>query len=293
MTRYFEYLRPKTVSEAVELKALHGDSAKFWAGGTDMMLQWKGGVVSPDYCIDLSYLTELRYVQQDGNSLRIGALATLDDIDRNSGLGALSATLGATARLMCTQQSRTIATLGGNLCNGSPSADMYPTLVVMGAVVKILGPNGERTMPLDEFHTGVRKTALADDEILVEIVVPEIDAKSAGHYNRVARTVVDIALVSSAAFIKLGDNGVVERAGIALGGVAPTVLRVVEAENMLLGKTLASIDEALIADISQQAMSSAVAITDIRASKEYRTEMTSVLTKRAIRHCIEELGGTE
>ncbi len=291
MTRSFEYLRPTTVEEAVEMKATHGASAKYWAGGTDMMLLWNRRQTDFDYCIDLTYTPALRYVDLDGETLRIGAMATLDDIDLNSNLHPLASALGETARMMCTKQTRTIATVGGNLCHASPSADLTPPLVAMGAVAKMYGPGGERSVPLEEFHLGVNVTALTDSEILTEIFVPDIDGKIAASYTRVARTVVDIALVSSAVCLRLDGDGKISRAGVALGAVAPSVLRVTDAEDMLVGQTLARAANGLADEAGKFASSAARAISDIRASKQYRSDMTAVLTRRAIRRCVDILEG--
>jgi carbon-monoxide dehydrogenase medium subunit len=193
---------------------------------------------------------------------------------------------------MCTKQTRTIATVGGNMCHASPSADLTPPFVAMGALAKMLGPNGERDVPLEDFHLGVNQTALAEDEILTEITIPDVSDKVAASYNRVARTVVDIALVSSAVCLKLNGSGEIERAGVALGAVAPSVLRVPDAEEILVGSTLQKTANGLAVDAGEKASRAAMAITDIRASKEYRTDMIAVLTERAVRRCAEILGGT-
>ena len=291
MANNFEYLRPTTMGEAVDMKSSHGARAQFWAGGTDMMLQWKAGITDFDYCIDLTYVPDLDQIALDGDQLRIVAMATLDDLDLQSGLHPLTEALGETARMMCTKQTRTLATIGGNLCNASPSADLSPPLAAMGAQARILGPDGERTIPLTEFFTGVRKTALADGEMLTEIVVPDVGGDVAASYNRVARTVVDIALVSSAAFIKLDSSGKITKAGVALGAVAPTVVRVNKAEDLLIGCSLKEAANGVANKAGEHAIATANAITDIRASKEYRTDMTSVLTQRAIGRCVAILEG--
>ncbi|MDE0417576.1 MAG: FAD binding domain-containing protein [bacterium] len=292
VNRSFEYLRPETVGEAVEMKAAHGARARFWAGGTDLMLLWNRREVAFDYCIDLTYVPALRYIESSGDALRIGAMASLDDLDLKSDLSPLAATLGYTARLMCTKQTRTIATVGGNMCHASPSADLTPPLVAMGARCRLLGPDGERDLPLEDFHLGVNETALADSEMLTEIYVPGADGKVAAHYDRVARTVVDIALVSSAVFLKVDAGNRIERAGVALGAVAPSVIRVTGAEETLLGRDLSSVNNGVTTSAGEEAASAARAISDIRASKEYREDMVATLTARAIRQCISSLEGS-
>ena len=291
MTRSFGYLRPETIDEAVAQKAAHGSRARFWAGGTDLTLLWDRREVSLEHCIDLTFVPELRFYEVSGGDLRIGAMATLDDLDLGSDLNALAGTLGDTARLMCTKQTRTIATVGGNMCHASPSADLTPPLVAMGAVVKLRGPAGERSVPLEDFHVGVNETVLGDDEILTEIVVPDCETRTAASYRRVARTVVDIALVSSAASLRVDGNGCVEQARIALGAVAPHVLRVPDAEAILVGGTLDDAAGDLAERAGEHASRTARAITDIRASSAYRTDMTATLTRRAVRSCVDMLEG--
>ena len=290
--RSFEYLRPETVEQAIEMKAAHGARARYWAGGTDMMLLWNRREVAFDYCIDLTYVPALKYIECANGTLRIGAMASLDDLDLKSDLGPLAGTLGHTARLMCTKQTRTIATVGGNMCHASPSADLTPPLVAMGARCRLQGPDGERTMPLEDFHLGVNETALTDAEILTEIHVPDADGKVAARYDRVARTVVDIALVSSAVFLKANDDNRIERAGVALGAVAPSVIRVNGAEEALVGCDVSEVNDGVTAAAGEEAASAARAISDIRASKEYRKDMVATLTARAIRQCVNSLEGS-
>ncbi len=291
MTRTFEYLRPASISEAIEMKAAHQERARVWAGGTDMMLHFKSKKLDIDYCIDLTHIADLRYITEDAGALKIGAMTTLDELDRASAMNAATEALGETTRMVCTKQTRTIATVGGNLCHASPSADLSPPLTALGAEAVIVGLNGERTMPLEEFHIGVNKTALGVDEILKEIRVPAVLGRMAASYNRVARTVVDIALVSSAVCLRLDDDGNIVRAGIALGAVAPSVLRVKDAEAILSGATLDQATNGLAKQAGDEAAKTARAISDIRASKEYRTDMTAVLTARGIQKCVAILKG--
>ena len=290
MTRHFEYLRPETVDAAIDMKVDYGPQARFWAGGTDMMLLWQRRAVDFDYCIDLTYVPSLRYIEMEGSTLRIGAMATLDDLDLKSNLNSALAALGETARLMNTKQTRTIATVGGNLCHASPSADLTPPLIAMGTQVKLQGPEGERVIPLDDFHIGVNETALADNEMVKEFIVPHVSEKLAASYNRIARTVVDIALVSSAVCLRIDDTRTIQDAGVVLGAVGPTAIRAPDAENVLIGVSLEELGNGTAQKAGAQASLAARAISDIRASQEFRTDMTSVLTERSIRRCAEILG---
>jgi carbon-monoxide dehydrogenase medium subunit len=255
------------------------------------MLLFKRKKLDLDYCIDLSHVGELRFIDETDGDLRIGSMATLDDLDRASGMNSATDALGETTRLMCTKQTRTIATMGGNMCHASPSADLSPPLTALGAKAVIQGPNGERTLPLEHFHKGVNKTDLGEGELLREIVVPKISDRLAASYNRVARTVVDIALVSSAVCLRLNDDGTIAKAGVALGAVAPNVIRVSGAEGVLVGASLEEAANGLAETAGSQSAEAASAITDIRASKEYRTDMTAVLTARGVKKCVENLKG--
>ena len=185
---------------------------------------------------------------------------------------------------------RNVATVGGNLCHASPSADLTPPLIAMGTQVKLQGPEGERVIPLGDFHVGVNETALADNEIVKEFIVPHVSEKLAAAYNRIARTVVDIALVSSAVCHRIDDTRTIQDVGVVLGAVGPTAIRAPDAENVLIGVSLEELATGTAQKAGEQASLAARAISDIRASQEFRTDMTSVLTERSIRRCAEILG---
>ena len=160
----------------------------------------------------------------------------------------------------------------------------------MGTQVKLQGPEGERVIPLGDFHVGVNETALADNEIVKEFIVPHVSEKLAASYNRIARTVVDIALVSSAVCLRIDDTRTIQDAGVVLGAVGPTAIRAPDAENVLIGVGLEELGNGTVQKAGAQASLAARAISDIRASQEFRTDMTSVLTERSIRRCAEILG---
>ena len=225
MRTLFEYLRPSTTSEAVAIKALHGDAALFWAGGTDITLHWKQERHRPSYCIDLAYLDGLDDITIEPTKIRIGAKTTLRTLDRSGYRHPLLATLERVAKLMCTPQTRSLATVGRNLCTASPAADLSPVLVAMGAEAVIEGESDTRRLPLVEFFEGVNRTALRNGELLREIVIPGVpEIRSAASYRRIDRTVVDIALVNAGVWIAADDAASIVAARIALGAVAPVIL---------------------------------------------------------------------
>ena len=288
MTKPFEYLRPSTSEEAIALKAKYKDRARYWAGGTDLMLQWRAGEVDIDYCIDLTFVPTLNYIENERDGVRIGAMTSLDALDNAASLNQLMEVIGYTARLMCTKQTRTISTVGGNMCNASPGADLSPLFVALDSEATIMGSDGSRTVLMENFFQGVNETILKDEELLVEIRVPVPDHPREACYKRVARTFVDIALIRSAVSIS-SDNGVVTDARISLGSVAPVPIRSRAAEQKLIGSILSEIDDDILEEIGQLAATDASPISDIRAGKEYRLDMCTVLTRRSLEESVRNL----
>ena len=272
------------------MKSRYGARARFWAGGTDMMLLWQQGKVRFDHCIDLTFLDDVKAIVLGEREIRIGAMATLDVLDRQANDSPMLQTLAEAARLMCTSQTRTIATIGGNLCHAAPSADLPSLLVAMGAQAQILGPEGERELPLEDFFRGVNETALEDDEMLTAVTVPIPSQRREASYRRVARTVVDIALVGSAVALT-ADGGDITEARVVLGAVAPVPVRSRAAEAMLQGTRLVAIEGEIVQEVGRLASADSKPITDIRASAAYRREMCDVLTRRAVEDCIGKLAG--
>ena len=288
MKQPFEYLRPNTSEEAVALKAKHKDRARYWAGGTDLMLQWRAGELDIDYCIDLTYLPTLSYVENEQGSVRIGSMASLDDLDYAADSNQLMEVIGHTARLMCTKQTRTISTVGGNMCNASPSADLSVLFVALDCESTIMGSGGSRTVLVENFFKGVNETILKDDELLIEIRLPVPEYPKEACYKRIARTFVDIALISSAVSIS-STNGVVTDARISLGSVAPVPIRSRTAEQKLIGLNLLEVDDDILEEAGQLAATDASPISDVRAGKVYRQDMCKVLTRRTVEESVQKL----
>ena len=292
MAKSFEYQRPTTIAEACELKTEHGSSARFLAGGTDLILNWQRGTVNFKHCIDLTFIPDLSYITQTATDLRIGALSTLGAIEAAGGKqNGLAGALGNVARQMCTPQIRTLATIGGNLCNASPAADIPVLLMVLDTQVLIAGASGDRTVPIADFFTKVNQTVLKDDEMVTEIRIPLPSPKAACAYERATRTVVDCNQTNAAVALSLDADGIVTDARISLGAVAPVPIRAKGAEQMLLGMVVANAKKDMIAQVSEQAAAEARPITDLRASAQYRKEISRVLVKRCIESSIVKLEG--
>ena len=278
--RRFELALPRSVDDCLKTLGERGGDAKVVAGGTDLLPQLKNGLLKPPCVIDLSGIAALRALQRaNGHGLRIGAAVTARTLERDRYVQSTYPALAESGALVGSVQVRNLATLGGNLCNAAPSADMAPPLLALDAEAVIVGPRGERRVPMDSFFVGVRRTVLAADELLLEIVVPALGPRSGGHYLRhTPRRELDIAVVGVAAQITLAGD-VCERARIALASVAPTPVRALAAEQALVGQ---SITPALIERVAGLAVEAAEPISDQRGSADFRRHLVRVLTRRTL-----------
>lgn len=278
--RRFDLLLPQSLDDCLKLLAQHGAQARPVAGGTDLLPQMKTGVTRPRVVVDLSGIERLRQIQADnGQGLRIGAAATAREIEQSAAVRGAYRSIAESGALVGSIQVRNLATVGGNLCNAAPSADMAPPLVALEAQAVIAGPRGERRVPMVDFFTGVRKTVLAPDEVLVEIAVPAPGPGSGGQYLRhTPRRELDIAVVGVASQLTLA-GGRCTRARIALASVAPTPVRATAAERALEGQ---AITPALIERAATLAVEAARPISDQRGSVEFRKHLVRVLTRRTL-----------
>jgi carbon-monoxide dehydrogenase medium subunit len=286
--RRFELVLPRSVDEALRVLSERGPEAKLLAGGTDLLPQMKNGLLKPACVVDLSGVERVRALQADARGLRVGAAVSARVLERDATTQATCTSLAESGALVGSVQVRNLATLGGNLCNAAPSADMAPPLLALEAEAVIAGPKGERRVPIADFFTGVRRTVLAADEILIELVVPAPGPRSGGQYLRhTPRRELDIAVVGVASQLTL-SNGVCSKARIALAAVAPVPLRARAAEQALEGKpvTAEAIERA-----AELAVGAAEPISDQRGSADYRRHLVHVLTRRTLRAALERAGG--
>lgn len=289
MTQTFQYLQPESPREACELKAKYGQKAVFWAGGTDLLPGWRRGAVEFEYCIDLSYLDSLRYIRPDDQQISIGALTTIASLESYKGFKNEHSVLLKVANQFATPQIRNIATLGGNLCHAVPSADYAPPLIALDAEVRLLSTAGERTLPLNLFFTGVKQTALENDELLVEIKIPVLPSRSTCAYLRKARTSVDIPQINVAVRLTVDGQESISHARIALGAVAPIPFRSEDAEELLIGNRIFEIRDELLEQVGECAAAATRPISDVRTSAAYRKYVSKVLVKRALIEALETL----
>ena len=278
--RRFDLVLPGSVDECVKALAQGGPETKLLAGGTDLLPQLKNGLLKPARVIDLSGVARLRAIEAgNGKGLRIGSAVTARTLELDRAVRASYLSLAESGALVGSVQVRNLATLGGNICNAAPSADMAPPLLALDAEAVITGPKGERRVPIATFFTGVRRTVLAPDEILVEIVVPNPGSHSGGNYLRhTPRRELDIAVVGVASQLTLA-NGVCTKARIALAAVAPVPLRATAAEQALEGQAVTPDRIKRAADLAVEA---ARPISDQRGSAEFRRHLVRVLTRRTL-----------
>jgi carbon-monoxide dehydrogenase medium subunit len=286
--RRFELALPRSVDEALRVLSDRGSEAKLLAGGTDLLPQMKNGLLKPACVIDLSGVARVKALQPEKAGLRVGAAVPARALERDATARSTYTALSESAALVGSVQVRNLATLGGNLCNAAPSADMAPPLLALDAEAVIVGPKGERRVPFADFFTGVRRTVLAADEILVEIVVPAPGPRSGGNYLRhTPRRELDIAVVGVAAQLTLA-NGSCSKARIALAAVAPVPLRARQAEQALEGKP---VTPEAIERAAELAVGVAKPISDQRGSADYRRHLVRVLTARTLRTALTRAGG--
>ena len=278
--RRFELVLPGSVDECVKALAQGGPESKVLAGGTDLLPQMKNGVLKPARVIDLSGIARLRAIESgNGQGLRVGSAVTARTLELDRAVRERYLSLAESGALVGSVQVRNLATLGGNICNAAPSADMAPPLLALDAEAVITGPKGERRVPIAAFFTGVRRTVLAPDEILVELVVPNPGAHSGGNYQRqTPRRELDIAVVGVASQLTLA-SGRCSKARIALAAVAPVPVRATAAEQALEGQ---AVTPDLIKRAADLAVDAARPISDQRGSADFRRHLVRVLTRRTL-----------
>ena len=279
--KQFQYHEPKTAEEACLLLSKFGKEARILAGGTDLVVQMKRDAIAPKHVINIKKIKGLDAIEEKGEGYGLGTLTRLSEIASHPGLKEKFPILVSSAGSIGSAQVRNLATLGGNLCNGAPSADMAPGLLTLDATVSITGPTGNRTMPLERFFLGPGSVDLREGEMLTELFVPfPPEGTKQVYLKHGPRRAMDIAVVGVAVVLSLEQQtGQCQMARIALGAVAPTPVRAKETEKLIEGKTVDEIPRKSIAEAVRQEMAP---ISDVRASAQYRYEIASALTVRAV-----------
>ncbi len=282
----FEYFTPKTIEEACSLLAKYKGEARVFAGGTDLLVKMKTRRMIPPYLISIQNIPGLDYIRYDDKEgLRIGALTTLEAIKNSRAVRRNFDILGQAAGVMASVEIRNQGTIGGNVCNAAPSAETAPALITLGAIAKIVGPAGERTVTLEDFFTGPGETVLQTGEILTEIQIPDPPPKSGGVYLKYSIRRMDIAAVGVGILVTLNGGNTCADIKIALGAVAPTPIRAKKAEEVIRGQEP---DAKLMEKAAQIAAEESRPIDDIRARAEHRRHMVGVLTRQALEQATKE-----
>lgn len=273
------YEAPTSVEAVVALLVAEHD-ARVFAGATDLIPQLRAGLPEPSVIIDLKAIPSLTGIGRTGDLWSIGAAAPTARITEASDFGADFPGISEASGLIGSEQIQSRATLGGNLCNASPAADTVPALVVNDARVVIAGPGGSREIPVADVTTGPGTTSLAPDEVVVEFRIDVPPPRTADAYLRfIPRSEMDIAVAGAAARITLDASGNCAGVAIALGAVAPTVVRVSAAEAALVGATL---DDEVLDTVAAAAGEACDPIDDKRGTAEYRRRVAGVLARRAV-----------
>ena len=274
--RHFDYLRPKSSKEALQQKKIIA-GAKFISGGTDLLVQIKNRELQPPALISLRSIPELATIEINGGA-RIGALATISDIIQHNELGLNYPVLVEAARRLGSVQIRNVATVGGNLCNCSPSADMALPLLVLEAKVRLRTAKARREIQISEFFKGPGESCLSSDEILTDILLDPPHQKAKATFLKKGRVKMDLAIASLAVLLEM-EGGKCRKARIAAGSVAPVPLRLYKVEALLEGNALS---KDLVSKAQQLAREIVSPITDIRATEEYRRQIVRVYVKRGL-----------
>jgi carbon-monoxide dehydrogenase medium subunit len=281
----FEYFSPQSVQEACALLMQHGDKAKVLAGGSDVLVKMKDGLIAPAYLVSLKKLDSLKEIRYEkGKGVVIGARATHNELMSNNLLQEKYRSVCEAAHTMAADQIRNIGTVGGNLVNAVPSADLPPILIALDAQARIVGPSRERTITLEDFFLGPGKTVLENGEILAEIIIPDQPTTGSNYIKFGLRRAGALAVVGVASSVTVSD-GTCQDVRIVLGAVAPTPMRARQAENVLRSK---KISPELINEAGKIAAEESKPINDIRGSIEYRRNLVDVLTRRSLKAAIEK-----
>jgi aerobic carbon-monoxide dehydrogenase medium subunit len=280
----FDYHVAESVPEAVALLAQYGEDAKILAGGQSLLPMLKLRLARVPHLVDISRIAGLEYVREEDGFLKIGAGTREATLERAEVIQSKYRILVDTAAVIADPLVRNRATVGGNLAHGDPGNDHPATMLALGALVVAVGPRGERIIPVDNFFTGIFQTALAIDEVLVEIRIPIPEARSGGAYLKLERKVGDYATAAAAAQVTLGASGEIARVGIGLTNLGPTPIKATDAERSLRGRVP---DDAQITEAARLAAAATSPSPDRRGDVDYKRAMAQVLTARALRRAIQ------
>jgi carbon-monoxide dehydrogenase medium subunit len=279
------YEAPASLDQAVALLAAERGDARVLAGGTDLLVQMRTDVIEPVLVVDIKGIAELRQIREESGGFRVGAAVTGAELKEHPKLKTAWPGVVEAANLIGSTQIQGRATMGGNLCNGSPAADSVPALIAAGAKATIVGPKGRRELAVEDVMLAPRKLALEKGEIIASFLLPAKPARTSDAYLRfIPRTEMDIAVVGCGVCLTLDAGGKCTAARVGLGAVAPRPLLVTDAAKALIGTTL---DEAAMQKLDAAARAACKPIDDKRGTVEYRIKVAGVLARRAAQKALE------
>jgi aerobic carbon-monoxide dehydrogenase medium subunit len=272
------YEAPESLDKAAALLAAAQGDARVLAGGTDLLVQLRADVLSPELVVDIKKITETRTITEEKGGFRIGAAVTGAELKEHAKLKKAWPGVVEAANLIGSTQVQGRATMGGNLCNGSPAADSVPALIAAGAIATIVGPKGRRELPVEDIILAPRKLALQKGEILASFFLPARAKGMGDAYLRfIPRTEMDIAVVGCGVCLTVDGAGKISAARVSLGAVAARPLLVKACADAIIGTTL---DDAAQKKLEAAARAACQPIDDKRGTKEFRIDVAGVLARR-------------
>jgi len=284
--RYFEYVEPKTLDEACQFLNTY-EEAKILAGGVSLVVLLKNRLITPSHLVNLKTVPGLNKIEWDDRAgLRIGSLNRHRNIIDSAPIKKHFPILSEAASKIATPSIRNMGTVGGNICHAEPSADLPPALMAGNATLRAVSSKGERKIPIELFFTDYYENVLNQDEVLVEIQIPPFPSQRlGGTYIKLDKVTNSIAIVGVASVICLDDQGVCNFAGLCLGGVASTPLKVERVKEIFLGE---KIKETHMEQAAKEAQTISNPLTNVYATAEYRKEMVYVLTRKALQESLKK-----
>ena len=283
------YERPTTLKAAAQMLAKEKGQAFILAGGTDLLVRLRTGFIEPDLIVDIKGINGSKAIQKTATGFKIGAAVSGAELGEHAALKKAWPGVVEAANLIGSKQVQGRCTMSGNLCNASPAADSVPALVAAAAKAVIVGPKGKRTVAVEEIPVGPGKTSLKKGEIIESIVLPKRPPKSGDAYLRsIPRTEMDIAVVGVGVSLTLDGKGVVTKARVALGAVAPTVRLVPAAAKALIGTKM---DKAALDAMAAACSAACSPIDDKRGTRDFRIKVAGVLARRAALIARKRAGG--
>ncbi len=283
----FTYHRASSLKEAISLAETLGEEAKFMSGGHSLLPMMKLRFATPEHIIDISKIEGLSFVKEEGDLLKIGGLTTQTELEHSSLIKKNYPIFSDAIKLTADPSVRNVGTIGGNIAHGDAANDQPALMLAMRATIIAEGPDGRKTIPIDEFFHGFYMTALEPADVLVEIHVPRAKKHSGGAYYKMERKVGDYATAGVAVYLELDDDGVCREIGIGLTNVSAVPMRVDRAEDLLRGKP---ITPDLIEQAGAMAAEDCEPTSDLRGSEAYKRSLVHTLTKRMLNKALERAG---